>query len=83
MFCRVLGFTSSTSLLFRVSEYFSILFNYYKGVDLIRHGWSRKGPNVSQEGYGSAAVLPEQGFYLAAAIYRPVLQVSDCYLCRQ
>ncbi|KAA0036497.1 exocyst complex component SEC8 [Cucumis melo var. makuwa] len=48
-----------------------------QGVDLIRHGWSRKGPNVSQEGYGSAAVLPEQGFYLAAAIYRPVLQFTD------
>ncbi|KAG7016333.1 Exocyst complex component SEC8 [Cucurbita argyrosperma subsp. argyrosperma] len=45
--------------------------------DLIRHGWSRKGPNVLQEGYGSAAVLPEQGFYLAAAIYRPVLQFTD------
>lgn len=48
-----------------------------QGVDLIRHGWNRKGPNVSQEGYGSAAVLPEQGFYLAAAIYRPVLQFTD------
>ncbi|XP_038884802.1 exocyst complex component SEC8 isoform X2 [Benincasa hispida] len=48
-----------------------------QGVDLIRHGWSRKVPNVSQEGYGSAAVLPEQGFYLAAAIYRPVLQFTD------
>ncbi|XP_023529609.1 exocyst complex component SEC8-like isoform X1 [Cucurbita pepo subsp. pepo] len=48
-----------------------------EGVDLIRHGWSRKGPNVSQEGYGSAAVLPELGFYLAAAVYRPVLQFTD------
>ena len=28
-----------------------------------------------QEGYGSAAVLPEEGIYLAASIYRPVLQV--------
>lgn len=82
MFCCVCVFTPSTSLFFSISEYFSILFNYHKGVDLIRHGWSRKGPNVSQEGYGSAAVLPEQGFYLAAAIYRPVLQVSDFYLCK-
>ncbi|XP_022134188.1 exocyst complex component SEC8 [Momordica charantia] len=48
-----------------------------QGVDLIRHGWSRKGPSASQEGYGSAAVLPEQGIYLAAAIYRPVLQFTD------
>jgi len=37
-------------------------------------GW-RKGFNAQQEGYGTAAVLPEQGIYLAASIYRPVLQV--------
>jgi exocyst complex component 4 len=48
---------------------------YYSGVDLVRQGWNRKGPNVLQEGYGSAAVLPEEGIYLAASIYRPVLQV--------
>ncbi|XP_024025948.1 exocyst complex component SEC8 [Morus notabilis] len=48
-----------------------------EGVDLIRQGWSRRGPNVLQEGYGSAAVLPEQGIYLAASIYRPVLQFTD------
>ncbi|WVY97063.1 hypothetical protein V8G54_029214, partial [Vigna mungo] len=45
-------------------------------VDLVRQGWNRKGPNV-QEGYGSAAVLPEEGIYLAASIYRPVLQFTD------
>ncbi|KAJ6849064.1 exocyst complex component SEC8 isoform X2 [Iris pallida] len=39
-------------------------------------GW-RKGPNVQQEGYGTAAVLTEQGIYLAASIYRPVLQFTD------
>lgn len=43
--------------------------------DLIRQNW-KKGPNV-QEGYGSAAVLPEQGIYLAASVYRPVLQFTD------
>ncbi|XP_050203746.1 exocyst complex component SEC8 isoform X2 [Mercurialis annua] len=48
-----------------------------QGVDLIRQGWTRKGPNVLQEGYGSAAVLPEQGIYLAASVYRPVLQFTD------
>ncbi|KAM2998964.1 hypothetical protein FF2_040556 [Malus domestica] len=48
-----------------------------QGVDLIRQGWSRKGPNVSQEGYGSAAILPEQGIYLAASVYRPVIQFTD------
>ncbi|XVF75595.1 hypothetical protein PTKIN_Ptkin13bG0199400 [Pterospermum kingtungense] len=48
-----------------------------QGVDLIRQGWSRRGPNVLQEGYGSAAVLPEQGIYLAASIYRPVLQFTE------
>lgn len=39
-------------------------------------GW-RRGSNVQQEGYGSAAVLAEQGIYLAASIYRPVLQFTD------
>ncbi|KAK2439505.1 exocyst complex component SEC8 [Trifolium repens] len=48
-----------------------------QGVDLVRQGWNRKGPNVLQEGYGSAAVLPEEGIYLAASIYRPVLQFTD------
>ncbi|XP_057733623.1 exocyst complex component SEC8 [Arachis stenosperma] len=48
-----------------------------QGADLIRQGWNRKGPNVLQEGYGSAAVLPEEGIYLAAAIYRPVHQFTD------
>ncbi|PON34473.1 Sec8 exocyst complex component specific domain containing protein [Trema orientale] len=48
-----------------------------EGVDLIRQGWNRRGPNVLQEGYGSAGVLPEQGIYLAASIYRPVLQFTD------
>ncbi|KAK2995859.1 hypothetical protein RJ640_015819 [Escallonia rubra] len=48
-----------------------------QGVDLIRHGWSRRGSNVLQEGYGCAAVLPEQGIYLAASVYRPLLQFTD------
>ncbi|KAK7279608.1 hypothetical protein RJT34_24663 [Clitoria ternatea] len=48
-----------------------------QGADLVRQGWSRKGPNVLQEGYGSATVLPEEGIYLAASIYRPVLQFTD------
>ncbi|XP_043704593.1 exocyst complex component SEC8-like [Telopea speciosissima] len=48
-----------------------------EGVDLIRKGWNKRGPNVLQEGYGTAAVLPEQGIYLAASIYRPVLQFTD------
>ncbi|KAL5566262.1 hypothetical protein UlMin_029426 [Ulmus minor] len=47
-----------------------------QGVDLIRQGWSKKGP-IIQEGYGSATLLPEQGIYLAASIYRPVLQFTD------
>ncbi|XP_077217747.1 subunit of exocyst complex 8 [Tasmannia lanceolata] len=47
-----------------------------QGVDFVR-GWARRGTNVLQEGYGSAAVLPEQGIYLAASIYRPVLQFTD------
>ncbi|KAL5566559.1 hypothetical protein UlMin_029723, partial [Ulmus minor] len=45
-------------------------------VDLIRQGWSKKGP-IIQEGYGSATLLPKQGIYLAASIYQPVLQFTD------
>ncbi|CAE5966762.1 unnamed protein product [Arabidopsis arenosa] len=48
-----------------------------QGADLIRQGWGKRAPNASLEGYGSAAVLPEQGIYLAASIYRPVLQFTD------
>uniref|UniRef100_A0A2P2LW47 Exocyst complex component Sec8 n=1 Tax=Rhizophora mucronata TaxID=61149 RepID=A0A2P2LW47_RHIMU len=48
-----------------------------QGVDLIRQGWTRKGPNMLQEGYGSSAILPQQGIYLAASIYRPVLEFTD------
>ncbi|KAL0744011.1 hypothetical protein Bca4012_085524 [Brassica carinata] len=48
-----------------------------QGADLIRQGWGKRAPNSSQEGYGSGAVLPEQGIYLAASIYRPVLQFTD------
>ncbi|XP_071734584.1 exocyst complex component SEC8 [Rutidosis leptorrhynchoides] len=44
--------------------------------DLMRQGRNRKGQNV-QEGYGSASLLPEQGIYLAASVYRPVLQFTD------
>lgn len=40
-------------------------------------GWNKKAQGMSQEGYGSAAVLPEEGIYLAAAVYRPVLQFTD------
>ncbi|CAH8339587.1 unnamed protein product [Eruca vesicaria subsp. sativa] len=47
------------------------------GADLIRQGWGKRASNSSQEGYGSAAVLPEQGIYLAASIYRPILQFTD------
>ncbi|KAL0303384.1 UNVERIFIED_CONTAM: Exocyst complex component SEC8 [Sesamum radiatum] len=43
--------------------------------DHVRQGW-RRGSNVLQEGYGTGAVLPEQGIYLAASVYRPVIQVS-------
>ncbi|XP_023734674.1 exocyst complex component SEC8 isoform X1 [Lactuca sativa] len=47
-----------------------------QGADLIRQGRNRKGQNV-QEGYGSSSLLPEQGIYLAASVYRPVLQFTD------
>ncbi|KAG2723453.1 hypothetical protein I3760_02G171500 [Carya illinoinensis] len=46
-------------------------------ISIHNQGGSRRGHNVLQEGYGSATVLPEQGIYLAASIYRPVLQFTD------
>ncbi|KAG6728356.1 hypothetical protein I3842_02G169100 [Carya illinoinensis] len=46
-------------------------------ISIHNQGGSRRGRNVLQEGYGSATVLPEQGIYLAASIYRPVLQFTD------
>ncbi|XP_020575314.1 exocyst complex component SEC8 [Phalaenopsis equestris] len=42
----------------------------------VGQGW-RRGSNVQQEGYGTAAVLSEEGIYLAASVYRPVLQFTD------
>ncbi|XP_042403665.1 exocyst complex component SEC8-like isoform X1 [Zingiber officinale] len=39
-------------------------------------GWQR-GTSAQQEGYGTSAVLPDQGIYLAASVYRPVVQFSD------
>ncbi|CAH8356409.1 unnamed protein product [Eruca vesicaria subsp. sativa] len=67
--CNGLTFT------FRFSDATVSLSN--QGADLIRQGWGKRAPNSAQEGYGSAAVLPEQGIYLAASIYRPVLQFTD------
>ncbi|KAK4756803.1 hypothetical protein SAY87_006930 [Trapa incisa] len=48
-----------------------------QGSDIVRQGWSKRNSNVSQEGYGSASVLPDQGIYLTASVYRPVLQFTD------
>ncbi|KAJ3704316.1 hypothetical protein LUZ61_008021 [Rhynchospora tenuis] len=39
-------------------------------------GWKR-GANAQQEGYGTASVLPDLGIYLAASVYRPVLEFTD------
>ncbi|XP_068645961.1 exocyst complex component SEC8 isoform X2 [Aristolochia californica] len=46
------------------------------GGDMIR-GWNKRSSNVAQEGYGTSAVLPELGIYLAASVYRPVIQFTD------
>ncbi|XP_011623573.1 exocyst complex component SEC8 [Amborella trichopoda] len=48
-----------------------------QGVDGIRQGWGRRNPTTLQEGYGTTAVLNEQGIYLVASLYRPVLQFTD------
>lgn len=47
------------------------------GVDGVRQGRGRRSSIVAQEGYGTGTVLPEQGIYLTASVYRPVLQFTD------
>ncbi|GAU33498.1 hypothetical protein TSUD_72600 [Trifolium subterraneum] len=73
--CHMDGSENGLTFAFRFTDATISISN--QGVDLVRQGWNRKGPNVLQEGYGSAAVLPEEGIYLAASIYRPVLQFTD------
>jgi exocyst complex component 4 len=36
-------------------------------------GW-RRSSTVPQEGYGTASVIPDQGIFLAASVYRPVFE---------
>ncbi|KAL6593296.1 hypothetical protein ACP70R_049049 [Stipagrostis hirtigluma subsp. patula] len=39
-------------------------------------GW-RRNPTVPQEGYGTASVIPDQGIFLAASVYRPVFEFMN------
>ncbi|CAO2163656.1 unnamed protein product [Urochloa humidicola] len=39
-------------------------------------GW-RRNSNVQQEGYGTANVIPDQGIFLAASVYRPVFEFMN------
>ncbi|KAK3121490.1 hypothetical protein QOZ80_8BG0654430 [Eleusine coracana subsp. coracana] len=39
-------------------------------------GW-RRNSSVPQEGYGTANVIPDQGIFLAASIYRPVFEFMN------
>lgn len=40
---------------------------------------------MPQEGYGTASVIPDQGIFLAASVYRPVFEVTClvvvCFIC--
>nr|GMC54699.1 exocyst complex component SEC8 [Ipomoea batatas] len=70
------GYSISFSLnVLQVSYFLSDY--WYSGVDLISQGWSSRASNVVKEGYGSTAVLLEQGLYLAASLYRPVVEFTD------
>ncbi|XP_040999810.1 exocyst complex component SEC8-like isoform X2 [Juglans microcarpa x Juglans regia] len=60
----------------RSEDGLTFAFRFTETTISIHNQGSRRGPNVLQEGYGSATVLPEQGIYLAASIYRPVLQFT-------
>ncbi|XP_062195954.1 exocyst complex component SEC8-like isoform X2 [Phragmites australis] len=39
-------------------------------------GW-RRNSNIPQEGYGTARVIPDQGIFLAASVYRPVFEFMN------
>ncbi|XP_047075519.1 exocyst complex component SEC8 isoform X3 [Lolium rigidum] len=39
-------------------------------------GW-RRSSTVPQEGYGTASVIPDQGIFLAASVYRPVFEFMN------
>ncbi|XP_020178218.3 exocyst complex component SEC8 [Aegilops tauschii subsp. strangulata] len=39
-------------------------------------GW-RRNPAVPQEGYGTASIIPDQGIFLAASVYRPVFEFMN------
>ncbi|XP_015649905.1 exocyst complex component SEC8 isoform X1 [Oryza sativa Japonica Group] len=39
-------------------------------------GW-RRNSTVPQEGYGTASVIPDQGIFLAASVYRPVFEFMN------
>ncbi|TVU06661.1 hypothetical protein EJB05_49885 [Eragrostis curvula] len=39
-------------------------------------GW-RRNSSVPQEGYGTASVIPDQGIFLAASVYRPVFEFMN------
>ncbi|KAF8766036.1 hypothetical protein HU200_007879 [Digitaria exilis] len=39
-------------------------------------GW-RRNSNVPQEGYGTTSVIPDQGIFLAASVYRPVFEFMN------
>ncbi|KAL6842466.1 hypothetical protein ACP4OV_027701 [Aristida adscensionis] len=39
-------------------------------------GW-RRNSSVPQEGYGTSSVIPDQGIFLAASVYRPVFEYSQ------
>lgn len=47
------------------------------GGDGLFHSRNRRQVLLGQEGYGTAAVLPERGIYLTSACYRPVLQFTE------
>eukprot|EP01018_Ginkgo_biloba_P010843 Gb_36536 [translate_table: standard] len=69
------GSEEGLSFAFRFTD--AVLSVPSSGGDGIRPGRGRRSSTVAQEGYGTGTVLSEQGIYLTASVYRPVLQFTD------
>ncbi|KAH9322495.1 hypothetical protein KI387_017134, partial [Taxus chinensis] len=69
------GLEEGLSFAFRFTD--AVLSLPGSGVDGVRQVRGRRSSIVAQEGYGTGTVLPEQGIYLTASVYRPVLQFTD------
>eukprot|EP00252_Welwitschia_mirabilis_P017692 TRINITY_DN3918_c0_g1_i1.p1 TRINITY_DN3918_c0_g1~~TRINITY_DN3918_c0_g1_i1.p1 ORF type:complete len:1073 (-),score=266.71 TRINITY_DN3918_c0_g1_i1:331-3549(-) len=69
------GSEDGLSFAFRFTD--TMLSTPSSGGDGILQSRNRRNPTIGHEGYGTGMVLQEQGIYLTAAVYKPVLQFTD------